>query len=404
MNQASPNHAAQFPARVMCDEAEALAVARDLARRFASGAAARDAARILPQAEVATFSHSGLWSLNVPRDHGGPGLGYGTVARMFVIIAAADASIAQIAQNHVSLIDLIRFDPHPEKRRTFYDAALRGQRFGNAISERGGAHVRDVQTTATPVRGGWRLTGEKFYCTGALFAHFVPVLGLAPDGKGRLAFVARDTAGLEVLDDWSGMGQRTTASGTVRLTDVFVPDSHVIDTRAAWDAPSVHGPVAQIIQAAIDIGLARGAIDQTIAFVRTRARPWVDSGVDRAADDPFVIRDIAALKIKLHTAEALLDQAGAAIDAGLLDENAQTVATASLAVARAKIAGTEIALLAGSKLFELGGTRAVLEADNLSRFWRDARTHTLHDPVRWKYHALGDFALNGTLPPRHSWN
>ncbi len=34
----------------------------------------------------------------------------------------------------------------------------------------------------------------------------------------------------------------------------------------------------------------------------------------------------------------------------------------------------------------------------------NARTHTLHDPVRWKYHIVGNYYLNGVQPPRHAWS
>ena len=62
---------------------------------------------------------------------------------------------------------------------------------------------------------------------------------------------------------------------------------------------------------------------------------------------------------------------------------------------------TEVSILATNKLFELAGTRATLDEYNLHRHWRNARAHTVHDPVRWKYHAIGNFALNGIKPPRH---
>ena len=64
---------------------------------------------------------------------------------------------------------------------------------------------------------------------------------------------------------------------------------------------------------------------------------------------------------------------------------------------------TEASLLAGNKLIELGGARASLAEHGLDRYWRNARVHTLHDPVRWKYHAIGDYYLNDTLPPRRSY-
>jgi alkylation response protein AidB-like acyl-CoA dehydrogenase len=77
------------------------------------------------------------------------------------------------------------------------------------------------------------------------------------------------------------------------------------------------------------------------------------------------------------------------------------VAEASVAVAEARVLSTEISLKAGSRLFELAGTASTLDGHNLDRYWRNARTHTLHDPVRWKFHAIGNHALNHKLPPRH---
>jgi len=89
------------------------------------------------------------------------------------------------------------------------------------------------------------------------------------------------------------------------------------------------------------------------------------------------------------------------VDAARTDPTAEQVAAASVAVAEAKVAATEASLLAGSKLIELGGTSATLEEHNLDRHWRNARTHTVHDPVRWKLNAIGRYFLSGTLPPRN---
>ena len=390
-------------AHILRDDAEAIAVATRLAATFADGASERDRDRRLPWDELDLFSGSGLWSMNVPVADGGPGVSYATVARVFAIIASGDASIAQIAQNHVSLIDILRFDPDAARRRFLLAEALRGIRFGNALAERGGKTILDMATRITRCGDGFTVTGKKFYATGALFAHLVPVHAIDDDDKHVLAFVARDAAGLEIVDNWSGIGQRTTGSGTVILDKVEVAADHVVPSHLAFERPSVHGAVAQIIHAAIDAGIARRTIDETIAFVREHARPWADSGRDKASDDPFTLREIADLKVRLHAAEAVLARAGRIIDAGLADENAETAAAASIAVAEAKVLTTEVALQAGNKLFELSGTRSALAALNLDRHWRDARVHTLHDPVRWKFHAIGDYVVNGTKPPRHSW-
>jgi SfnB family sulfur acquisition oxidoreductase len=392
------------PAHILGSDAEAIEIAHRLAADFVQGAADRDRERRLPFAEIEAFSRSGLWSLNVPKAYGGPGASYATVAEVFAIISAADPSIGQIPQSHLSLIDLIRFKPEEKERRALYELALRGVRFGNAVSETGGKNVKDWKTTLTPAPGGFTVTGRKFYATGALFAHIVPVAALDANRKGHLAFIDRHTSGLEIIDDWSGFGQKTTASGTVILDNVFVPAARVVPTHLAYDTPSVHGPVSQIIRAGIDLGIARGAFADTLDFVRGKSRPWIDSRLERAADDPYIIRDIGDLHIRLHAAEALLHKAGRIIDAGLADENPDSVASASIAVAEARVLTDDVALLATSKLFELAGASATLGKYNLDRHWRNARTHTLHDPVRWKYHAIGNYALNGIKPPRHLWS
>ncbi|HCP30001.1 MAG TPA: SfnB family sulfur acquisition oxidoreductase, partial [Pseudomonas sp.] len=168
----------------------------------------------------------------------------------------------------------------------------------------------------------------------------------------------------------SGFGQRTTASGTVLLDDVPVEADLVIDNWRQREVPNTQGAASQLIQAAIDAGIAEAAIDDAIAFVRTKSRPWIEAQVDRASDDLYVIADIGRLKLELHAAEALLRRAGQVLDevnAGTVD--AESAARASIAVAEAKVLTTEIALQASEKLFELAGSRATLAEFNLDRHW-----------------------------------
>ncbi|ALL70231.1 Acyl-CoA dehydrogenase (plasmid) [Paraburkholderia caribensis MBA4] len=392
--------------RVIADDAQAIAVAHELARRVAVGASERDRERRLPREEIEWFSQSGLWAITVPKAYGGAGVSFVTLTEVIKIVSAADPSLGQLPQNHFGLVDVIALTGTEEQKRYFFAEILAGKRFGNGFSEKGTKNVLDLRTTVRRDGDDYVIDGTKFYSTGALFAHFVPVLGLDEERKAWLAYIPKGTAGLEVIDDWSGFGQRTTASGTVTLEDVRVPASHVLPAQRVSDEPTLNGPVSQIIQAAIDAGIAKGAIADTLEFVRTRTRPWVDSGVDKASDDPLTLREIGRLHIQLHAAEALLERAAGVIDE-LSARGATTeddVARASVAVGEAKVLTTEIALLAGEKLFELAGTQSTLSEHNFDRHWRNARTHTLHDPVRWKYHLVGNYYLNGVKPARHAWN
>ena len=141
-----------------------------------------------------------------------------------------------------------------------------------------------------------------------------------------------------------------------------------------------------------------------MSFVKTKSRAWIDSGKDHASEDPYTIQAIGGLTLRLHAAQALLEKAGRAIDEAVRAPSAESVAWAQIVTAEAKVLSTEIAIEATNKLFELAGTRSTLAEHNLDRHWRNARTHTLHDPVRWKYAILGDYFLNGKNPPLHAWS
>ncbi|TAW84049.1 SfnB family sulfur acquisition oxidoreductase (plasmid) [Rhizobium ruizarguesonis] len=392
------------PAHIVKTDAEAIAIAKTLAAEFIKDSAVRDRDRIWPVKELDAFSQSGLWAINVPKAFGGPEVSYATLARVIEIISAADSSIGQVAQNHLGVVAAIRTVSDPAQQKLLFAEVLRGTRFGNAFSEFGSKRAVDFETKFIDAGDHVVVNGQKFYSSGALLAHLVPIVALDSEGRAWYAIAERDAPGLTVIDDWSSFGQRTTLSGTVLLDNVKVPKTHVVPGYKGYEVPTADGAIFQIIQVAVDTGIAQAAIDETVSFVRTKSRAWVDSGVDNAWDDPYTIQAIGDLTLRLHAAQALLEKAGYAIDRAILDPNAETVAEAQIVTTEAKILSTEIAIAATNKLFELAGTRSTLAEHGLDRHWRNARTHTLHDPVRWKYAILGKYFLNGEKPPLHAWS
>ena len=392
-----------LPAKVLRDDAEAVQAAHELAAVARVQAASRDRQRALPWAEIEHFTASGLGSISVPKQYGGPDVSFAAIAEVFRVISAADPALGQIPQNQFGILQLLRLTATPAQQALVFRSVLDGARIGNAGPERGTKDTLTLKARITRQGDSYRLSGEKFYSTGALFAHWVAVKALDEQGHTRLAFVRRGSPGLRIVDDWSGFGQRTTASGTVLLDEVPVDAERVIDTGRQREVPNIQGAASQLIQAAIDAGIAEAAIDEAITFVREKSRPWIDANVQRASDDPYVIADVGRLKLELHAAQALLRKAARVLDEVKRAPDATAAARASIAVAEAKVLTTEIALQASEKLFELAGSRATLAEFNLDRHWRNARVHTLHDPVRWKYHAVGAYYLNDTLPARHSW-
>ncbi len=396
------------PSVPVLDDRSVVAVSEELAERFADGAAQRDSDRLLPRAQIDELASRGVLAATVPASHGGGDISPAALADVFRILAAADPSIAQIPHSHFVYVNLLKVAASPAQQDFFFAELLRGAMFGNAQAELATPSANVVDTRLTRSAPGWfRLNGTKGYCTGALFATWIPTLarlddGTAEGGEELVAFVRRSDEGVTVVDDWGGMGQRTTASGTVGLRDVDVPAEHIVRRGKAFDGPHSFGALAQLLHAAIEVGIAGGVLAEAADFVRTKARPHYEAMVQRAQDDPLVIQRFGELTVDVRASEAALTVAADAVTRALASPSDESAAEASLAVATAKVLAERAALSVTNGIYEVSGTRSAAEGLNLHRHWRNARTHTLHDPIRWKYHHLGRHTLLGVNPPRHA--
>ena len=389
--------------------AEALvAAARDLVPKLAAGAAERDRNRALPRDEVELVRRSRVLAARVPRRFGGPDASFEAFAEITMSLAEGDCNIAQSVGPSCVMLELFRLDSTESQKRTYYGKMLDGVIYTNAIAERGGKFVGDLKTTIARDGNGYRIDGTKFYCTGSLVCDEIIASGLMPDGSLGYALFPVDRAGVAIEDDWDGMGQRTTSSGTVRLDNVALAPDDVIPVPEAYTRRIYVGAGFQLFQAAIDAGIARAALADAVDYARTRARPVPEAGVERQADDPYVISAIGEMAALSHGGDAMVRRAAGVVDraaeaqlTGSLTGEALDLqlAEASIAVCEAKIATTHAALRVSEMLFQVAGASASLRRHDLDRHWRNARTHTLHDPVSYKYRAVGDFFLNGRPPP-----
>ncbi|MEB5929157.1 SfnB family sulfur acquisition oxidoreductase [Acinetobacter schindleri] len=389
----------QAQAYIIQSDKEALEIAYNLADQFKAGAVQRDAERILPFEKIEAYSQSGLWAITVPKEYGGAEVSSYTVAQVIALMSGVDGSIGQIPQNHFYGLEILRNNGTEQQKHTLYAEVLKGARFGNALAEFKTKTAAQRQTAIRKTEQGYVINGEKFYCTGSLFAHRIPTLVVDENEQQFLAFVPRDSAGLMLIDDWSGFGQRTTGSGTVKFDNVPVLEEDVVRFDTAYSRPTISGPFAQLLHASIETGIARAAFEETLNRVR-QARPWIDSGVDQATDDPLTKFELGRVVADVRASEVLLKQAARSVDAAKANPTETSIAKASLDVAKARAHSTETALKASSKLIELAGSRGSQREDGLDRFWRNARVHTLHDASRWKYYFIANYLLNGVLPPR----
>ncbi len=364
----------------------------------------RDQQRILPYEAIEHLSQKGLGGIRIPKRYGGAFVSNKTLAQVFRILSKADSNVGQIPQNQISLLNLIDLMGNEEQKKRVFGEILAGKRLANGGPERQSKDSKTVHTTLIQNGEVWVLNGEKFYSTGSIFADWLAIKALHPEGHVVLILVDRFTNGIEIEDDWNGFGQRTTASGTIKLNQVHIDPALIFDERLLTQAPNYRGAYSQLMQVAIDVGIAEAAFTDLISAVK-KARPVIDANVEKASLEHFTIQETGKLQVLLDAAIALLDDAAEYLDE--LDSQFEVTdaqaARASILVAEAKVYANDAALTISEKLLELGGSRASLSQHNLDQHWRNARVHTLHDPVRWKIHAIGNYYLNGVFPARHAW-
>lgn len=396
---------------VLTSAEQALRTAHLIAADIAAGAVERELNGIWPEAELRRIGDSGLLGIIVPAAHGGPDLPRATAVEVLRILSRADSAVGQLLLSHYVLSQAISGlgdnDPAPR----IYRDVLAGAQLGNATVERGTRTSAERRTTVVrQADGTWRLNGTKYYATGTLGATWIAVAARIPDTEpshGATVFVRPTDAGVTLnLDRWSSFGQRGTASGEVVFDNVVVEGEFVIDEGPDPDPvtapPSVLGAFDQALHAAVDIGIARAALEDGARFVTTRSRPWFEAGVDNAADEPHVVRRFGELTARLYALEALLAQGAGLVDDALSapELTRDAAAAASLRVAAAKALAQEFAVEIASGIFELAGASATDRGHALDRHWRNVRVHSLHDPARWKYVHIGNHTLRGTKPPR----
>jgi alkylation response protein AidB-like acyl-CoA dehydrogenase len=384
---------------------DAVRVAHEVCECIARGASDRDVALETPTEQIAELKRSGLTLLFVPEASGGLGGTSGDFVRIVEILAQGDPSVAQLFLVHCFYSRHLMEGTTGEHREHWCHRLVDDRVFvGNAASEVGTKTALDLRTELRRnVDGSGLLNGTKFYSTGSLTADVIGVLALEPSPTGgdpnvRTVFVDADAAGVVIHDDWRGMGQRTTGSGTIEFTDVVVPRGASLDAAVYEHETSPYGIQAQAGFAAIYSGIAAAAFHAAVTWVREKARPSPPSGVERAADDPFVVLRVGELSVARSSAAAVVAQMACALDRFEADPSPTTRTEAALAVSIAKAHAGEMALAVSQGLFHVAGASASLEKHNLGRFWRDARTLTIHDPVDYKYRLLGDYHLNDNPP------
>ncbi|MER7744754.1 acyl-CoA dehydrogenase family protein [Streptomyces bacillaris] len=399
MSTAAPTQWKTLPAP---DSPEAwIERAAEVAAFLATDAAARDRAGATPYTEVQLLKDSGLVTLLGPAGHGGGGQDWTTAYRVIREVAKADGSIGQLLGYHYLWNWAARLVGTREQWEHVEAEAVRHTWFfGGAVNP------RDSDVVVTEDGDDLVFTGAKTFSTGSRVSD-VTVLEGVLEGTDRhiFAIVPSDSPGLTFHDDWDNIGQRLTESGGVTLDGVRTPWASAAGYVDKEFRPRVYNtlnvPTIQLVFISFYLGIAAGALETAATYTRTKTRSWLHGGYDKAVDEPYVIDTYGDLTAKLWAVEALAD-AVAAEGQKLHDAPDEVTEQArgefEVRVAAAKARATDVALEVTSRIFEVTGARATASAEGLDRFWRNVRTHTLHDPVAYKRREVGRHVLTGELP------
>jgi alkylation response protein AidB-like acyl-CoA dehydrogenase len=363
--------------------------------------------RVLQYDAIEAIRRTGALSLRVPTRYGGPGGSARDVVGAVIRIARGSSNVAQSLRAHFGFAERLLSNRATEAERSeWYPRINDGIVLGNAVTDARGKAPGTSDTTLTvDVDGVHRLNGFKFYSTGTLYADAIAVSATDAAGQDLQAIVPTDREGVELFDDWDGFGQRMTASGGTRFTDVEVLP---VEVTTVSDGKHLGHSTSflQLFLAAVGAGIAAGVLDDAVSYVRLRARPASHSLADTAAQDPFVLHAVGEIAATASAAEAVVLAAADSIDA-LVDSGSQddpgALAANAVAVAKAQLVSERLTLTSAQRLFDTGGASATARSLNLDRHWRNIRTLASHSPLDYKAHAAGDYAVNGVSPPANGY-
>ncbi|HXM12078.1 MAG TPA: acyl-CoA dehydrogenase family protein [Terriglobales bacterium] len=378
----------------------AFEIADQLAKAFAQTAVERDKRGGTAKTERDLLRTSGLLNAIIPSGLGGWGMEWPDTMKIIRIFARVDSSIAHLFGFQHLLLASVALYGSPSQTERLFSETVRNQWFwGNALNP------LDRRTSLTPNRGaGFVINGRKSFCSGALDSDMLIVSAIhSVDEKFMVAALPSDRTGIRILDDWDAMGQRQTDSGTVEFDAVAAGQEEFLRTPGPLGSirASLRSCIAQLILSNIFLGIAEGALAEARNYTLAQTRPWATSGVNSAAEDPYVLANYGDFFINVQAAQALTDIAAESLQRGWESGDAITEnqrGKCAIDVAASKVVTTRAGLEITSRMFEVMGARAAAGPARIDRFWRNLRTHTLHDPVDYKIRELGDWALNHKLP------
>jgi short/branched chain acyl-CoA dehydrogenase len=363
------------PLPVLTDEDRAL---RDLARDFAQGEVAPNAARWYEEERcpVELFAKMGeldLMGLLAPEEHGGTDVSTVALVAALFEVAKVDQSIAAAWQAHMTIgsMPLIAFGTDAQKERWLRPLAT-GEKLGSfGLTEpEAGSDASGIRTTATRGDGSWTVNGSKVFISNAATEMSLGPVVLArvagdggrDDGKPGYAslLVPRGTPGFTHGPKLRGIGWLSLDSRALTFEDVALDDEHLIGDagRGLHQFLSVLD-VGRITVATLGIALAEAVLEMALDYARERRQ--FGQPISKFQGIQFKLADIAA---QLEAVKLLVVRAAQLRDAG---------EPFGREGAMAKLLSSELAMRAASEAVQIHGGYGYMQEYPVARFFRDAK-------------------------------
>ncbi|CAL9673851.1 Dibenzothiophene desulfurization enzyme C [Streptomyces sp. enrichment culture] len=380
-----------------------LRVARETAEDLATDAVARDQAGKPPFDEVSRLRESGLLTLLLPADAGGGGADWTEACAVVREIAAADGAIGQLLGCHYFTSWSARF---------LAGAALAARLARRSAAEQwcwgGGLARQEPPLTLVKDTRGYVLDGRQSYAAGVLVADRLAVRAVRADTGEPVALVVDPAlAGVVVDGDADPFGQRLAAGGSAEFDAVPVTADDVLGSLSADEdvlspLTALMSPVGRMLSVQLRLGMAEGVLAEAREYSRTGPSHRHPDWPVGSPQDPQVLTAYGELTVLTRSASALADQARRAVQEGLAngeDLTYEEYAEISVLVAMAEAAASRAAQESTARALDIIGARSASARLGFDRFWRNARTHTLYEPVGHRLRDVGDYFLNGAHPP-----
>lgn len=380
---------------------------KPLFARIRQNAVPRELDRVLLFEPIGWLREARFGALRLPVEAGGAGVSLVQLFELLIELGAADSNLPQSLRLHFHRVEHLLNARGGDKRNFWLAQVANGDLFGNATTEPPDTPIGELRTKVTPQPDGtFRLNGRKAYGTGSLYAQWIPVEAVDHAGNRITAIVPAARDGVRLVDDWGGFGQRLTATGSSIFEDVVVHADEILRRDGPVSRAGSNFP--QLVHLATLAGIATAAARDVIEKVASRRRVYSTGSGDLARRGPIIQTEVGKIVATASAARAIVLDAAAALEYAWYrwrDDGEHAPVTekayisADITISSAQVTLVPLVLGATSQLFDALGASATDKSGALDRHWRNARAVSSHNPYLYKARRIGDFHVNGTLPP-----